>query len=77
MEDEQIEEWSPQLHEPCEGYIYAETAQQGRPANKWVKGVYEGEAMSPNGGIGFLFTDSTTGRLHYLCASGHLRDQED
>jgi len=45
--------------------------------NKWVSGVYEGAAVSPNGGIGFLFTDSATGRLHYLHAVTHLRNQED
>jgi len=57
---------------PCEGYIYAETADQGRPLNQWVPDVFIGKAYSANGGaIGLLKTED--GRVHAICAFSFFR----
>ncbi len=57
---------------PCEGYIYAETADQGRPLNQWVPGVFVGKAYSANGGaMGLLKTED--GRVHAIGAFSFFR----
>lgn len=57
---------------PCEGYIYAETADQGSPLNQWVPGVFIGKAYAANGGaMGLLKTEN--GRVHAIGAFSFFR----
>ncbi|AIR90488.1 hypothetical protein [Pseudomonas cremoricolorata] len=65
MSEADWEGYLPPDGTPCEGYIYAETANQGRPLNEWVPGVFIGKAYAANGGaMGLLKTED--GRVHAI-----------
>lgn len=51
----------PENGAKCQGYVLAETKNQGKPCDKWIEGVFIQKSQSPNGGMCFLFK----------CDSGH------
>lgn len=75
MDDELEYEWEgslPPAGMVCEGYIYADTADQGRPMNRWVEGEFIGPAYASNGGIGGILK-ATDGRTHFIGAYSYFR----
>lgn len=70
--DEWDGEGFPPAGTSCEGYIYADTAKQGAPMNRWAKGEFVGEAWADNGVcMGLLKTDD--GRIHAIGAFSYFR----
>lgn len=74
MENDWDGEGLPPVGMICEAYIYADTAKQGRPINRWVVGEFVGAAYASNGGCAGLFK-TEEGRVHVIEAFSYFRQE--